>query len=177
MMPPARDDSEDTVQRHHGIAPTSTRGDHLPFDWGAASSVGVRRARNEDRYIRARSVPAFALADGMGGHDGGDVAATVAVARFAELVETHRGRWDAMMRCINVAVREALRDVGHGAGGSTLCAAIVDDGTIDVISVGDSRVQRLRGGVLGRLTTDHTIAEQIRTVAGSAGLPRPRVTP
>ena len=55
----------------------------MGVEWGARTDVGNRRARNEDSYLAAP--PMFAVADGMGGHEGGELASALAVAAMGEL--------------------------------------------------------------------------------------------
>ncbi|MBK7827491.1 protein phosphatase 2C domain-containing protein [Nannocystis sp.] len=144
----------------------------------ASTTVG-RRKRNEDAYVLDAELGLFAVADGMGGYSGGEVASHIAVTSLAEFwaasVDTdntwpyafdrslglHENRIDAAVRLANrriCARREGeLRNMG-----STLAALIVRPKTAIVAHLGDSRIYRLRGGVLTQLTRDHSLYEQLR---------------
>lgn len=131
-------------------------------DWGAATSIGLVRAANEDAW--GMHGPVFVVADGMGGHPGGDIAADETVRSFLDGVEgsiTDRRYWTERVRTIN----ESVRTLGHQQGltglGSTLVAAIVADSTVTVINVGDSRAYRLRGNNLRELTRDQSVYAEL----------------
>jgi protein phosphatase len=128
------------------------------------TDVGRVRARNEDRLIATERL--LAVADGMGGSPGGDIAASTAVAVVeaaftgASLDELTTG-----VRAANAAVCERSRDNEALEGmGTTLCAVgITGEGELAVVNVGDSRAYRLRDGRLEQLTTDHSLtAERVR---------------
>lgn len=148
---------------------------------GFLSDVGLVRERNEDAFElyvpgpgsggTGRGEAFFAVADGMGGHEAGDVASRMAIrslrAEFHEppaSEETLETWLDGLFRRVHHRLLDAGRDGGAERGmGSTLTVAIVDDESLVIGHVGDSRLYRLRDGVLQRLTEDHSwVAEQIR---------------
>ena len=144
----------------------------------ASTTVG-RRKRNEDAYVLDAELGLFAVADGMGGYSGGEVASHIAVSSLAEFwaasldtdntwpyafdrsLGLHENRIDAAVRLANrriCARREGeLRNMG-----STLAALIVRPKAAIVAHLGDSRIYRLRGGALTQLTRDHSLYEQLR---------------
>lgn len=171
-------DTDDTAPQsaRAPLEPSSTA--TAVVDWAAATSVGLVRTRNEDRWIHLGTV-AFSVADGMGGYEGGDLAAATAVERFAEVAgeSTRRSEvaWRQVVSDINVRVRDTLIAEGLDAGGTTFIAAILDADLATVLSVGDSRVLRMRHGQLDQLTSDHTLATEMRAAGvqgGSGGLVR-----
>lgn len=132
---------------------------------GAASDTGRLRNINQDASLLAD--PVFAVADGMGGHRAGEVAAQIAVEslRAWAFDRTTDGLVEGV-RTANVAVFErASSDPELRGMGTTMCAvALVDgeDGTGDrmaVVNVGDSRAYLFRDGELQQLTRDHTLVQ------------------
>lgn len=137
--------------------------------WGAATDVGMVRSNNEDSLLVA--APVFAVADGMGGHAGGEVASNIAVATLKAAFDgagAHHTR-DALANAVqraNEAIYErANSDPGLRGMGTTLTAvALVDedgDDVLAVVQVGDSRAYRMRDGELEQLTDDHNVAEEM----------------
>ena len=127
-------------------------------DWGAATSIGLVRAANEDAWGVQGTV--FVVADGMGGHPGGELAADETVRNFLDGVEgaiTDRQYWTERVQTINEKVRAVGDQQGMTGLGSTLVAAVVADSTVTVINVGDSRAYRLRGDNLRELTRDQSV--------------------
>lgn len=137
---------------------------------GSATDVGLVREANEDRVLCGKTV--YAVADGMGGHAAGEVAAQLAVRRLAELdgrrflEVTEAGQ--VLARTVVQAhrdVEEAARADPDRAGmGTTLTAAVLVTGALVLAHVGDSRAYLYReGDGLRRLTQDHTaVFEAVR---------------
>jgi protein phosphatase len=140
----------------------------LPVRLGAshgATDTGRKRRRNEDAFVCAP--PLFAVADGMGGAQAGEVASELAAATLREshTVDGGEDRIVALVREANRRVHErAATDASASGMGTTITAALVaPDGTIAVGHVGDSRAYRLRGSDLEQLTNDHSlVAELVR---------------
>lgn len=142
---------------------------------GGDSDRGRVRPRNEDSLLMMPELSLFAIADGMGGHRGGEVASSVAIdtledafcrSAFEGLVESQgdvprRAReLAAAVQMTHECVRSmALADRELSDMGTTLVAARFSPNKqrLYVGHVGDSRCYRLRGGNLRQLTTDHTM--------------------
>lgn len=132
------------------------------------TDVGLVRSSNEDAYLIAE--PLFAVADGMGGHQAGEVAAgtTIETLReFAGAIANDDDPGSALVetaRAANRAVYEkASEDPSLLRMGTTLTAAIARDGRLCIAHVGDSRAYLFRDGNLRQLTQDHTlVAEYVR---------------
>ena len=122
-----------------------------------ASDVGRLRSRNEDSFLIRPDLAVFAVADGMGGHAAGDVASRTALETFANVL-AGRSMEDAIMMA-NLAVWEVSQtDPGKAGMGTTLTAIRFEpDSELVCGHVGDSRLYRLRDGVLEQLTRDHSI--------------------
>ena len=126
------------------------------------TDVGRQRQSNEDSFYE--SPPVFAVADGMGGARAGEVASRMAVEAFGEAADRDAGpeaRLESIAQLANRRIYElAQGDDAYRGMGTTLTAVIVGGREIAVGHVGDSRLYRLRGGELERLTTDHSLVEE-----------------
>lgn len=135
---------------------------------GSATDVGRVRSINEDYAFDVS--PLYGVADGMGGHAGGDVAARTAVEAL-QAAFRRRPTIDGLLEAVqdaNVAVWEKGRNDTdlHGMGTTLTAAALVEDEAGDgdrlvLVNVGDSRAYRFRNGVLEQLTRDHSVAEEL----------------
>jgi len=128
------------------------------------SDTGRQRTANEDSYF-ARA-PLFAVADGMGGAQAGEVASRIAAEAF-EPAERRDEPAEAFLREIAQAANRqinslAQHDATRSGMGTTLTAALVDGDEISIGHVGDSRAYRLRDGELKLLTSDHSLVEELR---------------
>jgi PPM family protein phosphatase len=129
------------------------------------SDTGRKRRRNEDAFVCAP--PLFAVADGMGGAQAGEVASGLAAAALRESQIDAGGetRVSELVREANRRVHErATSDAAASGMGTTMTVALVDsDGTVAFGHVGDSRAYLLRDGKLEQLTDDHSlVAELVR---------------
>jgi serine/threonine protein phosphatase PrpC len=134
----------------------------------AGSDVGRARSGNEDSYFCGRAV--FAVADGLGGHQGGEVASAAAVAPLAALDGRDLATPTEAAEALAAAIQEANsgileRAAGDpslwGMGTTMTAAAVTADGHLQLAHVGDSRAYLLRDGALEQLTTDHTVVAEL----------------
>ncbi len=133
---------------------------------GSATDVGRVRSVNEDRLLE--SVALFAVADGMGGHAGGEVASRLAIDALQQAFAREpsaRGLVEAV-RLANRAVWErSTQDPDVRGMGTTLTAAALvptrDGDRLVVSNVGDSRAYRYASGRLVQMTNDHSVAEEL----------------
>ena len=134
----------------------------------AGSDVGRMRSGNEDSYFCGQTV--FAVADGLGGHQGGEVASATAVEPLARLDGRELPDPGAAAEALATAIREANqaildRAAGdpalYGMGTTVTAAAVAADGHIQLAHVGDSRAYLLREDALDQLTTDHTVVGEL----------------
>lgn len=134
------------------------------FAWGAASDTGRVRTGNEDFVLAAGQL--FAVADGMGGHSGGEIASHLAIETVMRIYdEGGRHTTDALVEAVQLAndalVARAIVEPDLKGMGTTLCAMALVDGddqpVIGVINVGDSRLYLLKQGELEQITEDHSL--------------------
>lgn len=142
----------------------------LTVRWAAASDVGRLRARNEDALRIVFAPPCAVLADGMGGHRGGDVAARLAVDVVAEHLAVAAGSADeevcvllgeAVAAANKVIFEHAQIDPGLAGMGATVVAVRLFGERMCCAHVGDSRLYLFRGGELELLTRDHTMLQEL----------------
>ena len=130
---------------------------------GVATDIGRVREGNEDAFLAEH--PLYAVADGMGGHRGGEVASQLALETLEAGFEGGRGSLVDLVEDANRAVfARSGEDRAVQGMGTTLTAAVVRPDGLDLVHVGDSRAYLLRGGALRLLTEDHTLVNRmIRT--------------
>jgi serine/threonine protein phosphatase PrpC len=132
----------------------------------SATHVGRVRERNEDSLLVTPRL--LAVADGMGGANAGDAASRVAieVLRAIARVGDPAAALPGAVGAANGAVHALGATSPELAGmGTTLTAAALGEGRVTVAHVGDSRLYRMRGDLLERLTRDHTLADAVPGVA------------
>jgi serine/threonine protein phosphatase PrpC len=130
----------------------------------ADSDTGRQRRENEDRAFER--APLFAVADGMGGARAGGDASRIVVDTFEEGLRgggSDEARLAAVVREANARIHELARSDASRAGmGTTVTAAYVGEDAVSIAHVGDSRAYRWRDGQLERLTTDHSLVEELK---------------
>lgn len=149
--------------------------------WGA-TDVGRKRDHNEDSFLVDRELGLFVVADGMGGHAGGDLASRLAVDSIERLVAARSGREEqtespapGAQSPLLLALRSALKsasgtifqaaqdDPALTGMGTTVTALHLANGRAHLAHVGDSRAYRYRDGGIAQLTEDHSwIHEQVK---------------
>jgi serine/threonine protein phosphatase PrpC len=126
---------------------------------GARSDTGRVRAHNEDAFLI--KAPLYAIADGMGGHDSGEVASAISLSVLgdAEPDDSPPGDWlSAALKSANKAVFAAGAEAGAMLRmGTTLTAAYVTEDSVWIGHVGDSRAYLCRDGDVRQLTDDHSL--------------------
>ena len=130
--------------------------------WGARSDVGCVRSHNEDSYLVQS--PLFAVCDGMGGHAAGEVASAIAVETISKTAPraADPALLGAAVEAANAAVIEAaVNGLGKPGMGCTATVAYVENSTVAIAHVGDSRAYLLHDGSLIRVTHDHSYVEEL----------------
>jgi PPM family protein phosphatase len=135
--------------------------------FAGVTDPGRRRRRNEDAYVAVP--PLFAIADGMGGAQAGEVASRLTAAVLEEATGDEPGEKgeERVASLIQEANRRVFQrsneDAATSGMGTTMTVALLDnaDGTIAFGHVGDSRAYRVRGGELEQLTDDHSLVGEL----------------
>jgi PPM family protein phosphatase len=127
------------------------------------SDTGRRRRHNEDAYVV--QPPVFAVADGLGGAQAGEIASRLA----AETLRREPGDGDgvervrAMIQAANRRVYDRAQEKSDLSGmGTTITVALVEDGLVSIGHVGDSRAYLIREGALEQLTEDHSLVAELQ---------------
>lgn len=128
---------------------------------------GVRRAVNEDAALAL--MPSFLVADGMGGHEAGDLASQAAIAAFAAHIRpggpSQLGQVGTALEAAREAVNEVARGRERGAGCTLSGVILIEyEGELSwlVLNIGDSRVYLHREGELVQLTIDHSLRDEMQ---------------
>jgi protein phosphatase len=136
---------------------------------GGTTLTGRVRPENQDNLVVAEAKQLFAVADGMGGHRGGEVASEVAATTLDAtfVIGSFEGLADGVQKANEAIVERASNDAALRGMGTTLCALalVVVDGEerLAVANVGDSRLYLLKAGtrVLEQITEDHSLVETL----------------
>jgi protein phosphatase len=192
-----RKDFNETTTAHHPVYVPAEPG-LVRLTFGSRTDIGKRRTNNEDQFLVARlaksldilatSLPSeqtatlsrregyfFLVADGMGGHAGGERAsATVVTESARHILET--AKWffrlddpdehvrlrqlrETLERVDRQLIAEGQADPALAGMGTTLTGASIIDDEAFIVHVGDSRAYLFRNGILEQLTRDHTLAQ------------------
>jgi protein phosphatase len=133
--------------------------------WGASSHRGARRLLNEDCFLADRSV--FFVADGMGGHDAGEVASAAAIDALRPLGALGTVRPEDVRERLVVAqddVRAISTEPGRGAGTTVTGVVVAEQDGVPywlVVNIGDSRTYQMSHGVLEQLSVDHSEVQEL----------------
>ncbi|MDO4866610.1 MAG: Stp1/IreP family PP2C-type Ser/Thr phosphatase [Clostridia bacterium] len=133
----------------------------------AVTDVGRVRPINEDSFYAPAEGERFcAVADGMGGHNAGEVASALAVQVFSRSMrDVERITAEALRAAVERANDEvyyaAMENAGMSGMGTTFSALAVQDDTVFLAHVGDSRIYLVRRGAIMQITTDHTLVEEM----------------
>lgn len=131
----------------------------LRFRVGARTDVGRVREGNEDSFM-AR-LPLLAVADGMGGHQGGEVASKLALETLKKAADGQVALVEVVHQANRAVFDKAAQDPGLAGMGTTLTVFLVEGNTLRLAHVGDSRAYLLRDGQLQQITRDHTVVQRM----------------
>ena len=141
----------------------------MKLAWGAASHVGMVRQQNEDAFVAEGNV--FAVADGMGGHNAGEVASALAVEGLRRAAAAGFSAAEGLIAAINTTnatIHEASGGLSEQRGMGTTLTALVPlpatDGEpqrVVVANVGDSRIYLWRGDELKQVSADHSYVQEL----------------
>jgi protein phosphatase len=141
----------------------------LTLSWHGITDTGLVRDHNEDNFsfldLGTRTL--FVMADGMGGHDAGEIASTIAVKAVCSEIREEEIKGTAPLALVERAMQRANTEVKHEGArkgsnmGTTLSVALVSDGTAFVGNVGDSRVYWIENGSIAQITEDHSVVAKL----------------
>ncbi|MFS0867992.1 PP2C family serine/threonine-protein phosphatase [Microbacterium sp. 179-B 1A2 NHS] len=137
----------------------------IELRWSDVTHRGRRRENNQDAVLSA--FPLFVVADGMGGHIGGEIASSRAIERLSGAV----GDGEVSPASIEKALERAVADIAASAEttddgtGTTVTGVYLDltaeEPTWVTLNIGDSRVYLFRDGALAQVTTDHSVVQEL----------------
>ena len=131
----------------------------MAFKVFALSDLGLQREGNEDSGLVSSNL--IAVADGMGGHAGGEVASTIAITALAR-IDDKEDSLLTITKEIDLAIQNRTNAQPELAGmGTTLTALHIDNGSVELLHVGDTRCYAFTGGKLNQLSHDHTVMQEL----------------
>ncbi len=143
----------------------------LTVAWHGMTNTGMVRPENEDSFscLSLGKWKLYVVADGMGGHDAGEVASRLAVETVCREIEEHVMQTMDPLKLVKHVVHQANSKVkAEGADrgsnmGTTLSLALVADNTAYIANVGDSRVYWIENGSITQITQDHSLVAKLVT--------------
>jgi serine/threonine protein phosphatase PrpC len=144
--------------------------DSLYFASAGRSAVGLIRNGNEDGALSHPRL--IAVADGMGGHAGGEIASSIALEILARKASVFLGAeidpdsaddfYNSTIEEIDIALKAASDEEPKLSGlGTTLTALFIRNSQVALLHVGDSRAYRIRGAAIEQLSVDHTVMQEL----------------
>ena len=139
----------------------------MRFECASRTHVGLKRKINEDSILVETDRGLWAVADGMGGHEAGEVASAMVVDALRALPSTSdldqlAASADEALAVTNRELINLARSNGHGSSiGTTVVGLAIADGQFRCFWSGDSRGYRLRDGTISRVTRDHSLVQQL----------------
>ncbi|MGO4238419.1 PP2C family protein-serine/threonine phosphatase [Pseudarthrobacter sp. YAF2] len=153
-------------QHPASVSSTIQPGPGLSLTYGYGTDRGLRRELNEDSYIAAD--PVFAVADGMGGHEAGEIASGLCVRALAgipQLATGERSITAAVLQQYLVRADNSIREAAGARAGTTLTGAVVVEQMGMpywlVLNIGDSRTYRLSQGRFEQISVDHSEVQEL----------------
>lgn len=137
---------------------------------GIETDVGNKRTFNEDSvgYYEEEDFGIFVIADGMGGHNAGEVASKIAIDTIIEYVINHQKDRseeeilnEAILSANRKIYRESLLNESCNGMGTTLVGAFVRGNNLTMVNIGDSRGYILKDGQLVKVTKDHSLVQEL----------------
>lgn len=138
--------------------------------WSKSSHIGLVRKTNEDNCLVFEDLKLLAVADGMGGHQAGEVASRLAldtIAQFvransSEMVENPAGTLQKALEAANNKIYSRSREQSEYNGmGTTITAACIKDDKVYLAHVGDSRAYLIHNGEIRLVTDDHSLVNEL----------------
>lgn len=137
---------------------------------GLVSDIGLKRALNEDYalYFEGNDFKIYVVADGMGGHNAGEVASKMAAERIVDYVKSNFSKVDEK-ELITVAIEEVNREIFNfsmtndklNGMGTTVTACLITKNNIYVANVGDSSCMGIKDRIIKKITKDHSLVQEL----------------
>jgi PPM family protein phosphatase len=144
--------------------------EHMGIIHAGATDIGRKRKTNQDSIFLGPELNMFAVADGMGGHNGGDIASQMATSLIPEFLKKYhdmepRERLTACIRHINQQIHNRAEEQQELKGmGTTLTAFLFQGQQLVLGNVGDSRAYMVHGGLLYQMSRDHSFVQEKLTM-------------
>lgn len=136
----------------------------MQFEVVSRTHVGLKRKVNEDNYLVRPELGLFVIADGMGGHEAGEVASGLIVHSLETLAPVAPDQLLEGIIATLGKVNSELRSRAEGSGqviGSTVAGLLIDHDRARCFWAGDSRAYRLRGSTLQQISRDHSLVQDL----------------
>ena len=146
----------------------------LPFRCAGLSHIGKVREENEDTFIMDPELGLFVVSDGMGGHQGGELASNIVTEDLPVMIEVRLdkikvGSPATIRSLFKKAIVEQSRqlhmegtsETGYKDMGATLVVAMIRNNRAYIANLGDSRIYRFRNRRLLQLTKDHSVVSEL----------------
>ena len=139
----------------------------MPIESASRTHVGHRRKLNEDALLVSPGGSIWAVADGMGGHEAGEVASAMVIDALSALapadsLTNHLGKAIGALESVNAALIAFAQSLGEGRTiGSTVVGLVAEGDEFACFWVGDSRALRLRGAEVTQITRDHSLVQDL----------------
>ena len=155
--------------KFHEIQGNRKQSTLMLVNWGAATDTGTLRVQNEDSFLAQDGM--FVVADGMGGHNAGEVASAMAIKMLGDAQKagvTDANQLSEVIKQINKAIFQASADQTDQRGmGTTLTALALtpsnrnSEVSVSVANIGDSRTYLLRNGEFRQVSVDHSYVQEL----------------
>jgi protein phosphatase len=145
---------------------TRARGFSLKFETGAATHVGRVRKGNEDSFMAQPEIGIWAVADGVGGYEAGQLASSTVTAMLESIGPAvsqpdQVARFHARILAANDRIHQISAERDSGPMGSTVVAVLVFKRTFSCIWAGDSRAYLIRQGQMTQISRDHSEVQEL----------------
>lgn len=125
------------------------------------TDIGLVRTTNQDNYYIDEQAQWAVVADGMGGHNGGETASTVAVSKIKAAMDKKLSLTEAVADANKEVFKMSVENKTLSGMGTTLVLCKLEDDKAKIVHVGDSRAYLYSGGKLKQITKDHSIVQQL----------------
>lgn len=126
-----------------------------------ATDIGLVRETNQDNFYIDKSVKWAVVADGMGGHNGGETASSLAVGEIKKSMAQGVGLKESISNANTLVYRTSVENPELSGMGTTVVLCEILGGRANIAHVGDSRAYLYRDGKLKQITKDHSIVQQL----------------